>query len=267
MIATWTLDDGSVFVNTSVDNEAQVLDYIAPKVIDYTDDIGNKILSLYPVSAFDVQARAYPKTSPQYFRASRIVRDLYLTCPLLTIAESVSKYGTEDVYVSELNETRLQPYWEAANLPWGISHLSDIPYFFNEVMPPPGDNGERAFELSASYSGSFISFASKGNPVEKGKETFQDWPRANTDGNFGMTALVIGGLHGTGPATTAPRTHSSVSSDHRMSPIWRHGTHKHDQIELRKRSSHFPSSDPRETALQQEDLVRRCKYLTSLRIK
>jgi Carboxylesterase family len=261
LIATWTSDDGSLAVDAKTNNDAEVVDSFASEIVHFSEDIGEKILSLYPVSDFENQASAYQGVSPEYFRASRIVRDIDPVCPLLTIVQQVSKYSTKDLYVGELNETRLLPYWEAWGLPWGVSHLSDIPYFFNEALPSPGDNSPDAFALSANYSGSFISFANTGNPVKEGKETFQHWPKANTDGSFGMAALVIGGLHGTGPAATAPQRFEEAKQKFSEDDLL-----ETSRGELRKRTFRHDPPSPRADALEQEKLVERCKYLSSLRI-
>ena len=196
-------------------------------------------MSLYPVSDFVDQTSTYPGFSPEYFRASRIVRDLDPVCPLLTIVEQLKKYSTSDLYVGELNETRLRPYWDAWEQPWGVSHLSDIPYFFNEKIPPPGDNSDRAQALSRSYSGSFISFANSGSPVNLRQTTFRAWPKVDSG------ALVIGGEHGTGPVETRLLT-----------------TEEQPRTELRKRSA----GNDRTVAFAKENLVERCKYLKSLRV-
>lgn len=147
------------------------------------------------------------------------------------------------MYVGELNETRLQPYWDAWEQPWGVSHLSDVPYFFNEEIPAPGDNSERAKALSAKHSGSFVSFANSGDPVGT-KNTLGAWPKVE-DG-----ALVIGGEYGTGPAATRLLLESATK-------VW-------TKTELRRRAA---VGDERATAaLESEMLVERCEYLKTLRV-
>ena len=178
-------------------------------------------------------------------------------CPLLTYITQLHAYGSRDIYVGELNETRLQPYWDAWQQPWGVSHLSDVPYFFNEELPKPGDNGEKAKALSAKYSGSFASFATTGDPAAKGaktKKTLGAWPKVD-DG-----ALVIGGEYGTGPAGTRLLLQSAAK-------VW-------VKTELRRRGavggdgegSQVVLGEERATvALESESLVERCEYLKTLR--
>lgn len=180
----------------------------------FNDDIAAKMLELYPLSDFEDQAASTkPKASAQYYRASRINRDIDPTCPMLIISRALYEEGQKDIWIAELNETRLTPYWDGYGVPWGVSHLSDVPYFFNEPLPAPADNGPEAMALSANYSGSFSSFASTGNPVSKGKTTFQDWPRAFSPGTDQFKALVIGGPFGTAPASSGPDTSTMLEEE------------------------------------------------------
>jgi len=216
-------------------DDTGVIDTFASSIPNFTPEIASKILSLYPVSDFEAQAKASPYgASPQFFRAFRIIRDIDPVCPLLSIARSVLSYGEPKAYMAELNTTRLTPYWDEWGAPLGVSHLSDIPYFFNEKLVAPGDNSPAALALSANYSGSFISFAYHNSPVTKGKTTFTDWPRVFNSKSDEFAVLIIGGPYGTSPAVLGGK--------------------------------HLTPHNPAAVAFEKGRLVERCAYLDSVRV-
>ena len=277
---TWAADDGTFSADSSIKTEQEVIDNFNSSFPDFSDEIAQDILKLYPVEEFyDQAASVTPKADPQYWRAARIQRDIDPTCPMLTISRALATHGTEKVYVAELNETRLTPYWDAWGAPLGVSHLSDVPYFFNEAMPAPADNGEHAMALSANYSGSFISFAHHGNPVHHGKTTFQAWPKAYTPGSDDFSALIIGGPN-PGPVSPAPSSSTLHSNDFSsdvgsskvditiskgkqviLDALFESGSFAADN----KASSH---SNPvvSQGTFSSEKLLERCKYIYSKRI-
>lgn len=240
------MDDGSFSADTKTSTDEDVINSFKSYFPNYSDDIGKKLLSLYPESEFETQAAtSKPATSPQFFRASRIVRDIDPVCPLLAFSRKVQQFGESEVYLAVLNSTRLTPYWDEWGMPLGISHLSDIPYFFNEPLPSPGDNGAEAFALAAPYSGSFASFANTGDPVSKGKTTFQEWPAAFTEGSKDLNILVIGGSEGSELVDAG-----DVERQNRFL-----------KTELRKRKMLSPLASSEE----EEKLIERCAYISSLR--
>lgn len=234
------MDDGSFSADTKTTTDEDVIGNFKGYFPNYSDDIGKKLLSLYPESEFETQAAtSKPATSPQYFRASRIVRDIDPVCPMIAFSRKVQQHGESEVYLGVLNTTRLTPYWDSWGMPLGISHLSDIPYFFNEPLPSPGDNSAEAMALAAPYSGSFASFANSGHPVSEGKTTFQKWPAAFKEGSKDLSILVIGGPEGNELADAG-----AGEKQHRFM-----------KTELRKRA----------VSEEEEKLIERCEYISSMR--
>ncbi|KAI9784744.1 MAG: hypothetical protein M1835_003506 [Candelina submexicana] len=265
LLATWTADDGSLSADPATTDDAKVIETFRPYLRHPSSLITSTILSLYPTSDFESEASASPyKTSAQFFRAARIVRDIDPVCPLLATTQQVYKHGTTNVYIAELNSTRLGPYWDAWGQPFGVSHLSDIPYFFNEKIVPPGDNSPAALALWANYSGSFSAFAYTGSPVKSRRTTFQDWPTAYHSDSEEMTVLIIGGPHGTGPAIVGTRSGSNkpqaatIEHQDRFVMGIPHGA---NPAALGGISN---PSDARTAAFEQEKLVERCAYINSL---
>ena len=252
-------------VDPTIKTDAEILRMIATKIPNYSPSIGQRLLSLYPLSDFRERARHLSGISAQYFRASRIISDTDPVCALLKIVQHVTDHSTSEVYVAELNETRMASYWDAEGLPWGVCHASDVPYIFNEWLLPPGNNSNAAFTLGGQYAGSFISFATTGNPATKGKETFQRWRKAEPDGAFGVDALIIGGSYGTGPASTSERRNAVSRTSLMYSNMKKllFGQQFTGDLELRKRDVDL-RAEGRVAALRSERLPERCSYLDSL---
>ncbi|KAG8534387.1 uncharacterized protein KY384_001232 [Bacidia gigantensis] len=272
-IATWTRDDGTVFIDPHTHSEAHITHYLL-RTHNSSHLNTTALLSLYPLSDFIPQSIASPThTSPQYFRAARIARDMAFTCPQFTLAQQISRYseGKTAVYLAELNETRLLPFWEQMKVPWGVSHLSDIPYFFNEGLVAPGDNGEEAMELARRYARSFVAFAWSGDPVGMAGETFGEWPMAKGRVEEGdVDVLVIGGRWGTGPARIGRGGREEVGWRRwweRLGNVsgWRQIWEGIEKVGLKKRSGSEELKRERALALRSEQLAKRCGYLESLR--
>jgi carboxylesterase type B len=270
VLASWTADDGSLSADPNTLDEAEVINTFAPYFPNLSDAMTSKILSLYPTSDFDAMAReTTPKASAQYYRASRIVRDIDPVCPILAFTRRVHEQGNTDVYLAELNTTRLKPYWDTWGAPYGVSHLSDIPYFFNERLPPPGDNSAAALSLARHYSGSFAAFANTGSPVMGNQITFPEWPRAYDDRSDGTTVLVIGGPFGTGPAKTGRerrRGSRLMTAMNKMKQIILGENLDESDSMAAAASTEYQNEaqHARAIALEQEKLIERCTYIESI---
>lgn len=252
--------------DTKTTDDSEVIQAFAPYFPNLSDAAAAQLLSFYPLSAFEAASVADPRGTAQFYRTSRIVRDIDPVCPIITFTRRVRAYGATDVYLAELNTTRLTPYWDEWGVPYGISHLSDLPYLFNEAIPAPGDNSPAAFALAANYSGSIAAFVTTGSPVAEGKTTFSEWPLAYSVDSEGLTALIIGGPHGTGPATAGlisgalPRITNFL--DHAEQVVMGGRFRKRPVL----RSRHISSDDEaRSAALEAEKLKERCAFIDSIR--
>lgn len=87
-----------------------------------------------------------------------------------------------------------------------MSHVSDVPYVFDDVTAQPGWNGSEAnVRLARAFSSSVIAYATTGDPngVPEGTEGLtRDWPTADdgaTDADVEdrFSALLAGGPYGT----------------------------------------------------------------------
>ena len=204
LIDAWIEDDGSEFVPASVNSAAAVEAYFSSRFSNATtrDDL----LSLYPVEDFASQVTNSSNITAQFYRASRILRDVRFACPALNLTRVISQQRNSSNYLFFVNSTRLQPVWDAENKSYfRIGHSSDVPYYFNENFPG-ADNSPAALQLSAQVSNSYSEFATSGNP----KTSAFNWPPAYEAGGKGnATIFVIGGPYGSGPAPLGPIVASS----------------------------------------------------------
>ena len=255
VMASWTADDGSQFVPTSVNSEATVVAFFSGF---YSNSTLDRLLSLYPVEDFEAQVIKNSTITAQYYRASRIYRDSRLACPAINLTSEISRQSTNRTYLFTFNSTRLQPVWDSINQSqWQIAHTSDIPYLFNEAIVG-GDNSESAMQLSAEVSRSYSAFATYGSP----STPVFDWPVAWSGEHGGnATVFVIGGPYGSGPATLAP-----TSGPRRSAGVCSVLAALEQSMEVQMNSTSAETcsaDDQRSEALAQEKLVERCAFLNS----
>ena len=199
-MVSWTENDGSQFVPRTLNTEAAVIAFYGSELND--DAIRDQLLSLYPVEDFAAEVIQDPTQTAQFYRASRIFRDLTIACRALNLTYEFSRQTSKPTFLSTFNSTRLQPVWNAENASYfRVGHTSDIPYVFNEHIVG-GDNSPSAFRLSAQVSSSYSQFATSGYPSTGDF----NWPVAwRGPGQGNLTIFVIGGPYGSGPVTLGSR--------------------------------------------------------------
>ena len=241
-------DDGSEFVSPSVNSSAAVTAYVS-SITNTTGSTLDQLLGLYPVEEFEAQVTEDNTQTAQFYRVTRIYRDVRLACPALNLTHGVSLQSTEPTYLFTLNSTRLQPVWNAENRSYfQIGHSSDVPYIFNEVILG-GDNSKPAFQLSAEVSSSLSEFATSGNPSTSKFNWPIAWRMQDADG---PTIFVIGGPYGSGAVTLGP---SGGAVARQGLPV------DSQSIKLVENST---LASQRSLALARENLVQRCAFIDSL---
>lgn len=248
VIISWMEDDGSEFVSPSVNSSAAVTAYFS-SIININGSTLDQLLGLYPVEEFEAQVMEDNTQTAQFYRASRIYRDVRLACPALNFTHEVSLQSTEPTYLFTVNSTRLQPVWNAENRSYfQIGHSSDVPYIFNEAILG-ADNSKSAFQLSAEVSSSFSEFATSGNPSTSKFNWSIAWRNKDADG---PTIFVIGGPYGSGAVTLGPSGAAAA----------RRGLSVNDRsMKLVENST---LANQRSMALAREKLVQRCAFIDSL---
>ncbi|KAJ5726740.1 carboxylesterase [Penicillium malachiteum] len=196
IISGWNENDGSFFVTTdptTIRTNNDVAEVILGEAPGLSSENVAKALALYPIS--DFPSDSSQNITAQYFRASRILRDMEFTCGNLFTTEMNQKYSNPDTssYLYSLNQTMFEVVLELENLSYyQVCHFSDIPYVFNLATTSWADIATASdIRLSSQISGSWASFASLGNPsVSRG--SLPRWTEAmNSDGTYNIN--VIGG--------------------------------------------------------------------------
>lgn len=198
-IIGWNADEGSLFTPSTIANDSAVIDSLSSDFPGLTNDTITQILALYPVSDFASQVLPNDTVNAQYYRASRMWRDITFTCTAIDLSYNVMKHSSADTWLYELNQTSF-----GSQLPayFGVPHISDVPYVFNEVS---GSNASASdILLGAQMSGNWSAFSATGKPT---KATV--WPIGYPSVNFATKGAVspteaiidvIGGPY-TGPTT------------------------------------------------------------------
>ena len=212
IIASWTANDGAWYPAPSTSSDEDVLASFSTFIVHLSKNARQKLLDLYPLSDFQSEVQPGDTVTAQYYRAARINRDLWFTCPVVDFTWHYHKHGSTNVRMYELNQTSFGPVWELIGTPfWRVGHLSDIPYMLNGDVAG-GDNSAKQTDLAKLMSGSAAAFAYTGDPTQSKGTVPKDWPNAYHD--VEGTALarehpdqmivhVMGGPHGSGPAFVA----------------------------------------------------------------
>lgn len=250
-IAAWTADDGSIFVPQSINSEDLVRTFFSRS---FSGSSLDNLLSLYPVEDFEAQVIESRDLTAQWYRASRIYRDVNMACPSLNITGEISLQSHVSTYLFAVNSTRLQPVWDSMDSPeYQIAHVSDIPYIFNQVVEG-ADNSRAAMKFSARVCRTLPAFKVTGNP----STSHFHWPVAWKEGGGDASIFVMGGPFGAGPATVGPNHHAVADQ-----PCATHSQSMRvaGQWPLGNRPS---AEDQRSEALAQEKLMERCAGIDSL---
>lgn len=239
LIASWVANDGAWYASPSTSTDEEVLGTFGLWLHNLLESTKEKLLQLYPLTDFEHMVRPEydGKISPQYYRAAQMNRDIWFTCPVLDITYQYVQHGGVDksqVRLYEFNETRYTPAFRAMGVPmWRVSHLSDIPYLFNNDNLGSGcDNSDNQLNLGETFSQAIIRFI-YGITLDGRDNGVDSWPPAfsgnaskkelsSKGGPDTITLQVFGGPHGSVPVTVnkIPRTDPSTLSEAEKAVSW-----------------------------------------------
>jgi carboxylesterase type B len=180
MTIGWCQDDMEAFVDSGVKTAADTRENLENYIPNVSSGNMDTLLSLYPSSDFHDDEAA--GLSREFYRTSRIYRDILMTCEPIYYAQHLSAAGNS-VYLYDWNQTL------NADPGLGPEHTAELSYVFGNVdsSAPASD-----YELMHRASRSWSTFASTGTFSLDGHETFQDFTQAYlVADNIGI--FVVGG--------------------------------------------------------------------------
>jgi carboxylesterase type B len=155
------------------------------------------LLDMYPIGEF----KPATNLSAEFYRSSRIFRDVLMVCPSLLLGEAVARTQSTPVYHYSFNQTVVGPVLDRLDNVSGlrVGHTSEFAYVFDtfgayNASDLPVYPTESDYALMQRASGSWSSFATYGNPSCPGHDTLQGWNTAYDSGK-GPYVMVIGGSH------------------------------------------------------------------------
>ncbi|TVY91626.1 Secreted lipase [Lachnellula willkommii] len=179
--------------NDDLISDTDVSEFLASTYPGLSKQNIKNALALYPKSSFPNDAAE--NVTAQYFRTSQIVRDSEFTCPSLLTVQINLKYSQASTqnYLYSLNQTVFEPIFAELHASYyGVSHLSDIPFVFNQATTRYASEASPAdISLSSRMSTTWASFATSGNPSH-GSATIQGWSAAKASAGL-YDMLIIGG--------------------------------------------------------------------------
>lgn len=190
----WTEDDVSYLTEPSIKTANDTRDFFLSYAPGLSAANVDSLLSLYPVSGF--QANSAADLSAEFYRASRIFRDILMTCPPLGYGAHMAAAGA-DVYHYAWNQSLLDPILGYVGYPgMGVVHTSELAYVFGnlsnyDVHGYPFSPTESDYALLRRGSRSWSSFVRTGRPSVDSSETFQGFALAFEKPN--QTRIFVAG--------------------------------------------------------------------------
>ncbi|KAL2158163.1 hypothetical protein VTH06DRAFT_4731 [Thermothelomyces fergusii] len=195
----WCDNDLTFFTDPEIQTPEDTRNFIAGYATGLTSENVDKLLSLYPVSEF--AGAATDTLSAEFFRASRIFRDILMACEPLFYAEHMGRAGNA-VYLYDWNQTVLGPLLEqrTGRAGWGPIHTSEFAYVFGnlshyDIDGYPFAPSRADYQLAVRGSRSWSTFAATGRPGSPGAahDTFKGLGPAFPRGDDAAYIFVAGG--------------------------------------------------------------------------
>jgi hypothetical protein len=282
MVFGWCQEDTTTYVGPGplMVTEDDMIKAINAFASGMSKDQLSTLFDLYPATDFDSDVENYearrvstdPVVTANYFRVSRILRDLLFTCSSIEFGYQMTKhtrvidpeYDGTRLYV--FNQTMLGLFWNASGMPHvGVAHASDINYIFDGVFPE-GNLTSEDVKLSELMSRGLINFAYTGNPNEPDSYA-AEWPSAylESKSKFDLSKIIInvlGGPYGGGSVTVYENGTAYSAQEAKIDDgVQGAGNMKQVLSDVKFRSN---TSEIRDRLVRKEKLLERCAYVRSL---
>jgi carboxylesterase type B len=209
----WCEDDLNIIVGPGVRTANDSFDYLSSYAPGVTDANIDKLLLLYPASDFADNAAA--NLTGEFYRTSRIIRDIVMVCEPFLYGEHLSRVGN-DVFLYDWNQTVLERSLasELGLLGLGVIHTSDLAYVFGDLSlynatGLPYELSSEDFSLADRGSRSWSTFVGTGKPSLGGHDTFVGFEPAFASGE-NIFVFIAGGPSEGLSAVTGPKAKPSL---------------------------------------------------------
>lgn len=148
IMGSWVANDDAWYAQPTISHKASVLANFQPFVLGLSQSSLQRLLTLYPLVDFIHLVHIDEKSTTEYYRAARINRDIWFTCPVIDFTRQYTWFGRDsNVRLYDMDQTKFGPVFQYRGvLQLRVSHLSDIPYL-NEDVAASGDNSAHQREL------------------------------------------------------------------------------------------------------------------------
>jgi carboxylesterase type B len=157
----------------------------------------DSLLGMYPIGEFAPGTNL----SAEFYRSSRIFRDVLMVCPSLHLGAAVAQTQSTSVFHYNFNQTVVGPLVDRMDNVSGmhVGHTSEFAYVFDSfgaynASGLPVNPSQSDYELMQRASRSWSTFATLGHPSSPDHVTIQGWSPAYVSGN-GPYIMTIGGPH------------------------------------------------------------------------
>ena len=211
----WCENDLTYFSDTSIKTAEDTLGFISMYAGGVSQQNIQQLLDMYSVTEFTA-APGKDGLSAEFYRASRIFRDILMVCEPLWYGEHLASAGNT-VYFYNWNQTILEPSLEAVanKTGFGPVHTAEFAYIFGNLSHYdtngyPFHPSQSDYRLRDRGSRSWTTFAGTGKPGVCGKDTFQGFGPAFHNRPDDPAVFVAGGAHEGLSAVDGPRSHEAV---------------------------------------------------------
>jgi carboxylesterase type B len=186
----WAEDDLDFYTNTSIATTTDTYDFIRVYLPGLTEELLEDLLNLYPSFEFSPSK----DLSAEFYRSSRMFRDILMVCPSLHLGAGVSKTHSTPVFHYNFNQTIVNKVIASIiNVTGlGIGHTSEFAYVFDSFQAytdagHPVSPTESDTELMKRASRSWSTFVALGKPA---------WLEAYSFGSgSGPFIMTLGGAY------------------------------------------------------------------------
>ncbi|KAI0159790.1 putative lipase [Xylariaceae sp. FL1272] len=197
MMIGWTEDDLTLYTPATIQTAQDTYDFVRASYPGISAENLDKLLALYKTDDFAADAQS--NHSSEFYRSSRISRDIVMVCQSLLVGHALAQAGN-NVFHYDWNQTIVGPALASVRGLYGVGvpHTAEFAYVFGnlsayDVNGYPFEPTEKDYALAIRGSRSWSTFACTGSPSLDSHDTFIGFERAYRTGDGDPYIFVVGG--------------------------------------------------------------------------